>query len=166
MRPLLLLFIILFSSVSHSEEDKEFNRLVDRIITLTGDGVSALVSPTIERYSLELAESLVSQKPWLPPEAVEVIKSEISLFFYEQLINNEKLKQHRYSQYKKHFAKIELEEIVEFYESDIGKKINRIIPKIVAESNESSQVVFESLVDTLIQNIAPRINKRIEDNGW
>lgn len=149
-----------------ASEDESYEKLIDRLTAITGGAGTEMAAPYFKEYADGLAEYLVSQKPSLPPRAVEIISDEIALFLHEQSFINYEVKQVQYAAYKRYFSKEDIQGLIDFYQTPLGQKTLKSTPPLLDEIQAGMVDAFESVSENLIQNIAPRLNKRMRENGW
>ncbi len=167
MNSIIKALILIFLICQNSYADEAYSRkLIDRITALTGAASVQMTAPFVESYSAGLADSLFKMKPVLPPEAKIVIQDEIRIYLYDQLLINKEMNSLKYVVYQRYFTEKELEELVKFYESPIGEKLIWVTPQLMEDIQKESQKVISSIEKNLIDNIGPRLNKRMRENGW
>ncbi|MEM9255900.1 MAG: DUF2059 domain-containing protein [Pseudomonadota bacterium] len=114
-------------------------------------------------YANNMAQHMVNQKPSLPPRAVEIVSDEIALFLHEQMFINPDVKNLQYEAYKQYFSRDEILALIEFYETPLGRKLLNDTPVLLQYIQEGMDEAFESMTASLIENIAPRLNKRMRE---
>lgn len=168
MSKVLILFcaLLLVPLNSSASNEQTYEELMDRLTAITGYSAEEMAAPALEAYSRSLAEHLVSQKPQLPPRAVDVISNEILIFLHEQMFINPEVKSLKYEVYKKYFTKDEIKELISFYGTPLGRKLIESTPLLLQELQEGMNEAFESVKVNLIESVAPRVNQRMKENGW
>ena len=162
----LLCGLLFISSNCFPADDPTYEQLIDRLNAMTGYYSTEIAEPYIRLYADGMAEHMVSQKPSLPPRAVEIVSDEIALFLHEQMFINPEVKQLQYEAYKQYFSKEEILELIAFYETPLGQKLLSDTPFLLQYIQKGMDEAFESMTANLIDNIAPRLNKRMRENGW
>tara|TARA_R110002072_G_scaffold302480_1_gene485615 strand:+ start:63 stop:569 length:507 start_codon:yes stop_codon:yes gene_type:complete len=147
-------------------EEPTYEEMIDKLTAITGYAATEMSAPFIKEYSDGFAETLVSQKPSLPPRALEIISDEIALFIHEQMFINPDVKALQYEAYRQYFSKEEIVELIAFYETPLGRKLLTDTPFLIQYIQEGMDEAFESVTANLVENIAPRLNKRMRENGW
>ncbi|CAA0126059.1 Uncharacterised protein [Halioglobus japonicus] len=57
-------------------------------------------------------------------------------------------------------------DLTEFYKSPLGQKLLSDAPFMIQYIEEGWGKAFDSITANLVENIGPRLNKRMRDNGW
>ena len=166
-RALSLFVVFLFISFPCiAAAEPTYEELIDRLTAITGHASAEMGAPYVKEYSDSMAEHLVSQKPSLPPRAVEVVSDEVALFIHEQMFINTDVKALQYEAYRQYFTKDEIVDLIAFYETPLGRKLLSDTPFLIQYIQEGMDEAFESVTANLVENIAPRLNKRMRENGW
>lgn len=167
MRSKPIIFCLLFfTSLSAYPRDETENALIDRLAVATGTTVTDIVKSFVETYASTFAESYVKQKSSLPPEAQEVIRSDIAAYLYDQFSKNSEMNTLKYDMYRKYFTREELEELVKFYESPVGIKLKNTTPKMMAEIQAHTARVATSVLSNMQKDLPKRLKNLMREHGW
>ena len=100
-----------------------------------------------------MVASAIVQQSGLSPQISVIMSDEIKGLMREELIENGFARDLMYRLYKKHFTLVELEQLVTFYQSDVGKKAASVLPLL---SQEAMQMTQEHMV-----TINPKLQRRL-----
>ena len=128
-----LVFLLLCICSSSVFADTDINELIDRLTEITNSTTVEIAAPYIEEYSTGLAESIASFNPNFTSETTDLLKNEISIYINEKFFVNKEIKEKKYTLYKKYYTAQDLEQLVDFYESELGKKVLQVTPEVIAE---------------------------------
>ena len=125
------------------------------------DKKSVLINELIEvtnalDYAISMGDmvaSSINQQSGFSPKVAEIVTREIKKIMSEELIENGFIRNLMHDLYKKHFTLTELEHLVAFYKSDIGKKATSVLPALSQEAMAKTQ---EHMV-----YINPKLQKRL-----
>lgn len=167
MRANLIIFCLLFfTSLSAYPQGETENGLIDRLTAATGTTVTDLVKTFVETYASTFAKSFLEQKPSLPPEAEEVIRSDIASYLYDQFSKNKEMNNLKYDMYRKYFTREELAELVKFYESPVGVKLTKTYPQMIAEIQTHTTKIASSILTNMQKDLPKRLKKLMKEHGW
>jgi hypothetical protein len=103
-----------------------------------------------------LANSLKTSNPEIPNRAFEILAEETNNLMVkgiDDLINS------IIPLYHKYFTKAEIEELLAFYETPIGRKSITIMPQLMGESMALGQKWGENIVPELVANLQSRFKE-------
>lgn len=150
-----LLSLTLFSLPLQAEElSAEKKAAIDELMDITGAermgemmGIAFIRSMTV---------SLKRTKPDINPKAFDIIQEEVMKIIREDLIANGALREMTYPLYHKHFSLTEVQEIVRFYKTPVGKKMVKIMPEVTREGMMKGQEFAKTLGPKIEQRILAR----------
>ena len=108
--------------------------------------------------SNQFIDNLSRQNPNLSPTAIAAIKSEISRVFVE---NMPKLTSEMVQVYAEHFTQKDIEGLINFYETPLGKKAVHEMPQIMQESF----ALGRSWGQQILPELRTRLKARLEKEG-
>lgn len=126
----LLLPLLLVSAPLQAAEKSAAERLVDAV-DMQGSGLIAArqaVKPMMERFKAQ----------GLPPEALAEI-SEATELFFTKTFSDPELKKAMVKLYEQKFSPEELEEMLRFYETPVGRKALLAMPELMSEAAKIGQ---------------------------
>lgn len=109
--------------------------------------------------SNQFIDNLSRQNPNIPPTAIAAIKSEISRVFVE---NMPKLSSELVQVYADHFTQEDIEGLISFYETPLGKKAVHEMPQIMQESF----ALGRNWGQQLLPELRTRLKARLEKEGF
>ena len=140
-----------------AEVSATFRGDVVKLLKVTG--AQSLGLQMGQAVSNQLIDAMSRQNPNIPPKAVAAIKEEVNRLYVE---NMPALMTQLVQVYEKHFTQQEVEGLIAFYETPLGKKAVREMPKIMNESFRLGQEWGRSLVPEL----RARLNARLKKEGF
>jgi hypothetical protein len=143
---LILVCSLCASFVNAKESMDKKTVLIDELIEVTNALDFAISSG-------DMVASAIVQQSGLSPQISVIMSDEIKGLMREELIENGFARDLMHRLYKKHFTLVELEQLVTFYQSDVGKKAASVLPLL---SQEAMQMTQEYMV-----TINPKLQKRL-----
>lgn len=133
-------------------------KLIRALIDLTDTSqVKALFSQQlIDRVS----SALSMFGPTLSPQTLGVIQQQTRAVVSEHIADGDALYSVLAPVYAKHFNLLELNQLVQFYQSPLGQKLVRTSPELLSETLELGSQWGLSLVPEIVQRVRTRLNSR------
>ena len=100
-------------------------------------------------------------KKELTPRIIEIIKVEMSAVINEQILDEQAFFSYFVPIYDKYYTHSEIKELISFYESELGRKIVRVMPSLTNECIIAGEKWGQSIAPVA----ADRIVKRLEAEG-
>lgn len=97
----------------------------------------------------------------VPPEVFEIARNELIAIFDEEM-EKETYYEMLYPIYHKYLSLEEINQIIEFYQTPVGKKLLKVLPDIFRESMLAGQKWGESLAPVIKQ----RVMQRLKEAGY
>ena len=94
----------------------------------------------------------------LGPETMNLVTEQTRAVVSERIADGDALYSVLAPIYEKHFNLIELNQLVNFYESPLGQKLVRISPELLTESLDLGQQWGMSLVPEIVSRVRARMN--------
>lgn len=149
----ILIMAALLASVAPSqgaEEQLSKEKRTD-IMALLGVMGALEVGVKIENYVVgQMTDSLKETRPDIPAKMYDVLQKEVHLTIEDKLDELEAL---LIPMYHKHFSHKEIQGLLAFYRTDLGKKMVKLTPTMAQESLESGRQWGRI--------VAPEIKKRV-----
>lgn len=160
MKPLMTMLILLLSlSISQSFADTEINdekrSLIDTLLKQVGHSADEISNQIITSYLQQITAVIKQSEPDIGPETLQEIAITVATAVQQQIIEQDKYKAMIYPIYDRHFTEQELQKIIEFNQTDFGKKLLNVVPLVFSQH----QHVFSELS----LDLAPEVNKRISE---
>jgi len=105
-----------------------------------------------------ISKALKQNNPDLPEKAFQILSEEADKAMADNMDN---LMSQILTVYNNHFTKAEIDELLAFYATPIGKKMISVLPQILKESLTVGQTWGQTLAPKLLENI----KKRFEEEG-
>ena len=155
-----LSFIVVasFSTSSFSEElTPQKEKKIIELLEITGS--KAMGIQMMNAVTQSFAQSLKSSDSKIPDRAFDILAEESNLLMSKEIDN---LMVDIVPLYHKHFSQKEIEQLVSFYKSPVGKKVTSVMPLLVNESMEIGQKWGESIAPKLVS----ALQSRFKTEGW
>ncbi|MEJ2095543.1 MAG: DUF2059 domain-containing protein [Deltaproteobacteria bacterium] len=155
MRSLVLVLSLscfMVANASFSEElTPEKKAAIRQLLQVTGAlQMEEMFGSAFAQQMIELLQQL---KPGIDPKSFDIIKQESATFIHEELVEKESLYPFLYPIYHRYLTLQETKGLIQFYQTPLGQKAIRIIPKMMQEGMQAGE--------RWGQSIAPKLEKRI-----
>lgn len=165
MKKWMLIFILLSAwSFALSAEEKiseEKKQLIDQLLTQTGQSALNVGNQFSSFFVQQMTVSLKQARPDVDPKAFDIIEDVVNATIREKMVLQGSFTQMIYPIYDKHFSNEELQQIIEFNETELGQKLIRVMPQITQEGMQAGQAFGQSLAPI----IEAKIKQRFEEEG-
>jgi hypothetical protein len=149
---MVFMFFVLTAQVAGAEKLTEKKaRDIDRLLEMTG--AFKVGQQYSDFFIRQLTISLERARPDIPERALEIIEKEVREIVAQEIERPMGFRNEIRHIYHKYFMHSEIQELIAFNETPLGKKIIRITPAITQEGMEAGQAWGKSL--------EPVIRKRI-----
>lgn len=157
------LFIVFISGWLHAaalaadgEIDAAKAAAIKELLEITG--AEADRTQLTRTFTQQLVSVLQANKTSLTSEAVEMIQEEVDQVVGEQLKTGV-LQQKMYGIYARYFSLEEIQGLIAFNRSEIGRKANRVMPILMRESMTAAQEWSEEIGPELSRRVTRRLNQ-------
>lgn len=103
--------------------------------------------------------------PTLNPQTMNVIQQQTRAVVSEHIQDGDALYSVLAPVYEKHFNLIELNQLVQFYQSPLGQKLVNTSPELMSETMDLGSQWGLSLVPEIVQRVRTQLNNRGSDAG-
>lgn len=156
-----ILIVTLLSAGSFAADPVVSQEKKNNIIQLLEmTGTLKIAAQFADVSSVQIFDALMEAKPDIPKEVSGIIKSEMKAVIYEQ-INNGGFMERFIPVYDKYYTDEEIKDLIAFYQTNLGKKLIRVLPDITSESMVVGQKWGEAVAPIAIR----RIQKRLQEEG-
>jgi len=138
---------------SDAEISDEKRSLIDNLLQQTGHSPDEVSNQIITSYIQQITSVIKQSEPDIRPSTLQEIAVMVSMTVKQQIVEQDKYKTMIYPIYDRHFTEKELQTIIEFNQTKLGKKLLQTMPLI----NDQHQYIFGELS----LDLAPEVNKRI-----
>ena len=154
---IIILISVLTLAANPALADAEINdakrSLIDNLLQQTGQSADEISNQIITSYIHQITSVIKQSEPDLPPSTLQEIAVMVAMTVKQQVVEQDKYKAMIYPIYDRHFTEQELQTIIDFNQTDLGKKLLQTMPLI----NDQHQYIFGELS----LDLAPEVNKRI-----
>jgi hypothetical protein len=112
-------------------------RDIQRLMEVTGS--AELAAQFTDVFSEQMFHGFKAVAPDIPVRALEVMKAELTQLFSERMAGPEGLLEQMVPIYDRHFSHRDIQELLAFYRTPIGRKSIAVMPIIVQESMLAGQ---------------------------
>lgn len=148
-------FIFCLQSVSFAEISPEKKELIDRLMAQTGQSSIDVGKQFSTLFIRQMTMQLKQTNPNINPRAFTIIQEEVNNVIDQEVIKNKRFTLMLYPVYDKYFTAEDLRQMIKFNETEVGRKIIKVMPMVTQESMMVGQQFGQS--------IAPEFQKRIMD---
>ena len=143
--------------------DQSKEQLIRTLVNLTDTPqVQALFSQQL----IDRVSSAVSMfGPTLNPQTMNVISQQTRAVVSEHINDGDALYSVLAPVYEKHFNLIELNQLVQFYQSPLGQKLVNTSPELMSETMDLGSQWGLSLVPEIVQRVRARLNEQSADQA-
>ncbi|MDA3921749.1 MAG: DUF2059 domain-containing protein [Salinisphaera sp.] len=138
-----------------SDASKE--QLIRTLVNLTD--VSQLQAVFSQQFIDRVANAVSMFGPALNPHTMDVIQQQTRAVVEEHIQDGDALYSVLAPVYEKHFNIIELNQLVNFYQSPLGQKLVRVSPQLLTESLDLGQQWGLSLVPEIMQRVQSQLDQ-------
>ena len=150
----ILFAIVCIPGASHAEAlDQKKMDAIDELLDVTG--ASKMGELFGNAFVQQMTMALKQTNPQVDPRAFQILEDEIMTVIREEMINNHALNKISYPIYHKYLTLADINALIDFYNSPVGKKVISVMPQITQEAMQGGQ--------QLAQSIGPKLEKRLND---
>ncbi len=110
-------------------------------------------------FSQQMVNVLRTSKPDVDPKAFDIIKEETDALMHEELVKKESLLPFMYPAYHKYLTLDEINGLIKFYKTPLGRKAISVMPKMTQEGIVAGQEWGKIIAPKIQQRILNRLNK-------
>ncbi len=153
-------------TTANADVDRSKEQLIRTLVNLTDTPqVQALFSQEL----IDRVSSAISMfGPTLNPQTMNVIQQQTRAVVSEHIQDGDALYSVLAPVYEKHFNLIELNQLVQFYQSPLGQKLVKTSPELMSETMDLGSQWGLSLVPEIVQRVRSRLDEQPSqpsDNG-
>lgn len=160
IRPALFLSLILMllaaAPAAAKDDAAAFRASVRQLMRLTGAG--AIGEQTANAVFQAVASSMRKADPNISPRAIAIAQEVAAEEFGALFSNEERLLDLYVPIYRRHYTKAEIDQLIAFYQTPIGKKSIRVMPAIFQESMQAGQQWSASIMPRFAQKLQQRLS--------
>lgn len=153
----LVMCIIVFSGAHDSYAD-QYEDTLD-LLEVTGSlDIGTQMGTSLAQ---QMISSLKNVRPDIDPKAFTIIEEEIVDIIESEMKDTNGIVQELIKIYNRHYSHQDIKDLLEFYQSDLGKKLISATPSVVQESMAAGQKWGQNIIPV----IQERITTRFEEEG-
>lgn len=128
-------------------------KLIDTLLEQTGQTAQQMSKDFSSSFALQMNHMLQQSQPNINPQAFVIIEEESLALINEELVEKGEYKKMIYPIYHKNFTEAELQKMININNTELGKKMLKVLPTISTESMQTGKQFGLGL--------APQLQKRI-----
>ena len=129
---------------------------IQELMEATGAGPFG--SSIADTYSAQMISSLKSKYPDATEQSFDIIRKEIEAVITEEL-DKGSFQDLIYPIYAKYFTEEDIRGLIEFNKSDLGRKSNEVMPRLLQESMRAGQTWSLKLRATLVERVTAKLKQ-------
>ncbi|TCJ16304.1 DUF2059 domain-containing protein [Parasulfuritortus cantonensis] len=151
-RLLAVLFLVIAATASADELTAAKRHDIETLLDMTGGlAVGQQFSAAITK---QLTETLKRSRPDIPAHVFEVLGQEVEAVFAD---HQSELKAALVPIYHEHFSAAEIQELIRFHSTAVGRKAIRVMPSLVEAGMQAGKRWGEALGPELNRRVAARL---------
>ncbi len=162
LRTLLITALLSSAFLARGEQSRDFDpakrAAIQKLMAITG--AEANQEQLTHTFSRQLITVLQANGMTPDERAITIIREEVDAVVGEQL-DNSNLQDRMYRLYARYFTLEEINGLIEFNQSAIGAKANRVMPLLMRESMSAAQDWSEEIGP----EISNRVRERLAEEG-
>lgn len=156
------ILLLLFSTLIKADELlPEKKKLIDALMDQSGQSSRVMGLQLSELYIQSMTQLYKQNNPNVNPLVYDILADEIKTTIDEEFVQKDVMAEIMYPLYDQHFTQEELQTLVEFYQTDLGKKVTRVMPMITKEALTAGQKIGAGL-GKIVQE---RFEQRLKAEG-
>ena len=128
-------------------------KLIDILLEQTGQTAQKMSNDFSSSFALQMSHMLQQAQPHINPKAFVIIEEESLALINEELVEKGGYNKMIYPIYHKNFTEAELQQMINLNNTELGKKMLKVLPTISTEAMQTGKQFGLGL--------APQIQKRI-----
>jgi len=146
-------FLSVSQTIHATEVSAEKKALIDQLMAQTGQPATSVGEQFSNSFIQQMTMMLKRTNPNVDPKAYKIMSEEVHSVVKAEAGADKTLSEIMYPVYDKHFTTEDLSKIVEFNNSPVGQKLQKVMPMITQEGMKVGQ--------TFGQTVAPKIQQRL-----
>jgi len=130
--------------------------LIDRLLEQTGQSAALIGQQYANLFVQQLTMILRETNPDIDQRAYAVMQEEVQSVIQEKFVQNNQLAQMLYPIYDTYFSAQDLQQMIAFNESEIGKKLIEVMPAVTSASMQAGQEYGMMLGPIIQERLAAR----------
>lgn len=158
---MLAVFTLAFSFHIHAADSitPEKKKLIDTLLEQTGQSAIAMGKQFSNVFIQQMTMVLKQSQPNIDPKAFGILEEEITAVVNEEMKMSGSFRDMLYPIYDKHFSNAELMKMIELNNTELGKKLIRVMPVITQEGMRAGQQFGRALGPKIQQRIVARFKE-------
>lgn len=156
-----LLIVLCIATTAHAQDgNARFRADVEKLLEVTG--AAALGTQMATLVSNQFIEAMKQQGPFVPEGAISLIKKVLNGEFSEAFDGPDGIGAKLVDVYMKHFTHEEIIKLLEFYNTEVGRKTVSLLPKLAQEG----AAIGQQWAVANMERIAATIDRLLREEGF
>lgn len=134
-------------------------KLIDILLEQTGQSAIEMGNQFSSAFSQQMSHMLQQSQPSINPKAFAIIEEESLALINEELVINGQFHKMMHPIYSKNFTVEELQQMIDFNNTVLGKKMLKVLPTISEEAMQAGQQFGLELAPKIQQRIMSRFQE-------
>ena len=161
MRIAVAAIVLCTATAAHAQEsDPRFRADVEKLLEVTG--AAALGAQMAALVSNQIIDSMKQHQPSIPDEAVALVKDVLNAEFTRAFEGPEGMSAKLVDIYIKHFTHAEVIKMLEFYNTDVGRKTVAVLPKLA----QDGMAIGQQWAAANMERVMATLERRLREGGF
>lgn len=134
-------------------------KLIDTLLEQTGQSAIKMGNEFSSSFALQMNHMLQQSQPNINPKAFIIIEQESMALINQELVENGGYNKMMYPIYHKNFTEDELQQIINLNNTELGRKMLKVMPTISEEAMQAGQQFGLGLAPKIQQRIMSRFKE-------
>lgn len=149
------------ATAAHAQEsDAHFRADVEKLLEVTG--AAAFGAQMAALVSNQIIDSMKQHQPSIPDEAVALVKDVLNAEFTKAFEGPEGMSSKLVDIYIKHFTHAEVIKMLEFYNTDVGRKTVAVLPKLA----QDGMAIGQQWAAANMERVMATLERRLREGGF
>lgn len=129
--------------------------LIDQLFEQTGQSASEMGLLLANNFIQQISRAIQSSNPDIDPRVFKIIEEEVKITLME-MFEQKQYEKLYYPIYDKHFSEYELKEMIAFNNTELGKKLIKIMPTLTREGMQAGKVFAKEAFPVMEKRVIAR----------
>ena len=134
-------------------------KLIDTLLEQTGQSATKMGNQFSSTFVMQMSHMLQQSQPNINPKAFIIIEEESTAIITKELVENGGYNKMIYPIYHKNFSEDELQQMIDLNNTELGKKMLKVLPLISEEAMQAGQQFGLGLAPKIQERIMSRFQK-------
>lgn len=150
--------VLCIATAAHAQDaDAHFRADVEKLLEVTG--AAAVGTQLATLVSNQIIDSMTEQQSHIPERAIALIKEMLNAEFSKAFEGPQSIRAKLVDIYMQHFTHDEVIKILEFYDTEVGRKTVSVLPKLAQEGAAVGQQWAAANMGRIIATLQQRLRE-------